>query len=1475
MLRRALHILLFLVALIAVAGLGVLAVANSDWGRARIIALVEDSTAGGPVALRIGALGGTLPGRIELRDVVAADRDGDFARAETLVLDWSVLDLLAARVSVTEISLSNARLDRLPVLPETPEEPEPRDPEPLSLSFESPGIEIAVDRLSVDALTLGAAVAGEAMTVSADLSAALTAEEARARGWIEAAPEEAPETAPETGPAARAEIDAALVPSTGVLRADLSFREPENGLIAGLLAVEGRPALDLALSGAGGLDDWQGALKGGFGPDARIDLDLAIGSGAEGYSLAVNGTVAAAGVAPPDLRPLLSDPATVDLAVLAATDGRLLLRNLELALPAGLVTASGTVDAQGTPVAAEAALTVPELAAFADLAGTELAGRLALTATLDEDGRRLVARISGGPSAAGIVLDGLALTLAAEADTALASLPDRVRLALDGGVATPAGEGVDTVALLGPRVELSASGSVVPETGAVTVDRLVLDSAGLRAEGSAGFAGGNRLTPTLTVSAADLGRLAGLTGLDLSGGAELSVDGTVRLDPLDVSATLAVTGSALGLGDPALDDLVGPSPALTTGITLDADQRLTLVGLTLDASAARASGDVALDLAAGGIEGRIDLAAPDLSALGAVAGTDLGGAGAVAVALGGTLDAPAASASWRIVDLAVAGIAVEETTGSVTAAGLPDAPAGEIRARARLRGEPVDLSLAYALTDRVLRIGDLSLDGLGATVTGDLSADLDTTLARGDLALSAADLAVIGNALDLPLAGGRVGGAIRFSDADGQGAAATLEGAGLVLADGTAVERLSLEASLDDLNGAMGGRLDLRVDGAETGGLAFKVATLGADLRDGVADLVLNAEGDVGLPVVLAAAASVPLDPVDGPITVGRLDADLGDAALRQRGPIRIALDGGPRIDGLDLGIDDGRLSGHAGLDPADLDVDIVLRGVPAALARLADPTLELDGRIDGEIAVTGSLENPVGRVALSTAGIRTLEPTLSDLPPLIADLVLEIRDRRATARLDASIGEGATVSLGAEIQGSAGATGSPPVFEPTAALEARLDADADLGRVSTFLPLDTVALGGTAQARVTAGGTLGDPGLAGAVTIDGGEVDMPAAGLYLRDLAVRAEGEGRELVIRRFEARAAGGGTLSASGSVSADAEAGFPAEITLTADRFNAVDMDLATVSVDIDLALDGALPEYLLAGTVTVLPTEIRIPDTLPPSVTEIEVVEVRDGRVIETPEQQARREREERQEEEAGAPLRLDVEIDVPGQVFVRGRGLDSEWAGTLAVTGLADAPQVEGEIAVRRGVLNAVGNNFDFERGRVIFNEGPPDNPALDMRLVADLPDIAAAIAVTGRANDPDISLESDPALPEEEILSRILFGSSRAELTPVQALKLARSAAILSGGFGSGSGFTSEIRETLGVDTIDVDTSTNEDGSVGASLSVGKYIAPGVFLKLQQGLSGASSRAVVEVEVTDNISVETDVGADSQSRVGVTYELDY
>ena len=44
------------------------------------------------------------------------------------------------------------------------------------------------------------------------------------------------------------------------------------------------------------------------------------------------------------------------------------------------------------------------------------------------------------------------------------------------------------------------------------------------------------------------------------------------------------------------------------------------------------------------------------------------------------------------------------------------------------------------------------------------------------------------------------------------------------------------------------------------------------------------------------------------------------------------------------------------------------------------------------------------------------------------------------------------------------------------------------------------------------------------------------------------------------------------------------------------------------------------------------------------------------------------------------LGLDLVLDMPRKVFVRGRGLDSEWAGHLEITGTADDPRIAGQLS---------------------------------------------------------------------------------------------------------------------------------------------------------------------------------------------------
>ena len=88
------------------------------------------------------------------------------------------------------------------------------------------------------------------------------------------------------------------------------------------------------------------------------------------------------------------------------------------------------------------------------------------------------------------------------------------------------------------------------------------------------------------------------------------------------------------------------------------------------------------------------------------------------------------------------------------------------------------------------------------------------------------------------------------------------------------------------------------------------------------------------------------------------------------------------------------------------------------------------------------------------------------------------------------------------------------------------------------------------------------------------------------------------------------------------------------------------------------------------------------------------------------------------------------------------------------------------------------------------------------------------------------------------------------------------------------------VRSTIGLDRLDLSAGgANASGTQGAAkgttVTGGKYIANGVFVGVAQGLSGNSSQAKVEVEVTPNISVNSTFGTTSGSGFGAIYSIDY
>ncbi len=64
--------------------------------------------------------------------------------------------------------------------------------------------------------------------------------------------------------------------------------------------------------------------------------------------------------------------------------------------------------------------------------------------------------------------------------------------------------------------------------------------------------------------------------------------------------------------------------------------------------------------------------------------------------------------------------------------------------------------------------------------------------------------------------------------------------------------------------------------------------------------------------------------------------------------------------------------------------------------------------------------------------------------------------------------------------------------------------------------------------------------------------------------------------------------------------------------------------------------------------------------------------------------------------------LDVVIDAPSRIFVRGRGIDAELGGSLRLTGSTSAPVAIGAFDLRRGRITVLAQRIDFSRGRLTF-----------------------------------------------------------------------------------------------------------------------------------------------------------------------------
>ena len=653
----------------------------------------------------------------------------------------------------------------------------------------------------------------------------------------------------------------------------------------------------------------------------------------------------------------------------------------------------------------------------------------------------------------------------------------------------------------------------------------------------------------------------------------------------------------------------------------------------------------------------------------------------------------------------------------------------------------------------------------------------------------------------------------------------------------------NVRATLNATPGTTGPSLDARIDaeGLEAAGLAGTVHASATGTADALSVKLAAAMADLhGAPARLSAAATV--DAVGRMVRVSSMEADWQQQTVRLLAPARIGFADGVTIDGLRLGMREAVLEVSGRAAPV-LDLTALLRNLSAASFG-ADGTARADARI------TGSPERPTGKVSLTATGLRLRSGAGRALPPAAVTASADLNGTEA--RIDARVTAG-----GSRI----GVTGRAPL-SAAGRMDLRASGGLDLALLDPILGAGGRRVRGHVTLDATLAGPIAAPNIAGSARLAGGEVQDFTSGLHLSDVAAQIDGSGATLRIAQFSAKA-GQGSITGSGSIGVMAP-GLPVDLTITARDATPLASDLITAVTDANLTLRGeALGQLAVGGDIRVKRADIRIPERIPSTIAVLPVN--RPGAKPAPP--------------ATVSTVTLNVSLDAPGQVFVRGRGLDVEFGGAMKLAGTIAAPRTVGGLDLRRGGVSLAGRSLDFTRGRISFNGSSIFDPSLNLVATSTSGNVTATLTIGGTAHDPKITLTSVPELPQDEVLAHLLFGSGVGRLGVLEVAQIASGLATLTGAGGIGDPLD-KVRQGLGLDRLGVTSGAN--GS--PALEAGRYIAPRVYLGVRQSASGGS-QARVQFDLTKRLKLDatagtgsgsaTGAGESNGSGVGLTYQFEY
>ena len=252
------------------------------------------------------------------------------------------------------------------------------------------------------------------------------------------------------------------------------------------------------------------------------------------------------------------------------------------------------------------------------------------------------------------------------------------------------------------------------------------------------------------------------------------------------------------------------------------------------------------------------------------------------------------------------------------------------------------------------------------------------------------------------------------------------------------------------------------------------------------------------------------------------------------------------------------------------------------------------------------------------------------------------------------------------------------------------------------------------------------------------------------------------------------------------------------------------------------------------------------------------------------------------------LRIHMAINLGSDVVVQKGGILKVSLTGRPVVDVDETVHVTGQIQLTGGTLQVQGKLFRIDHGTISFVGDDPSDPLLVVTAIWDAPDNTQIIAdYVGPLKTGRVTLRSEPPLPQDQILSLIIFGTANgvngapsASQTQGNESPGATTQAGAAGGGIATQGANKAIQDLTGTDVVQtrVDTSESQNPrpevqvQIAHNLSVLVAYVLGVFVP---GQNPDTALATVNWRFVKNLSLETTLGNAGTSIVDLIWQYRY